>query len=224
MAESSPAQRRIAWTDDSWKVAAAVLIGLSSLVGAFVTYTAVRFNEDAVDADRRSVVETAAIEQERADAAVQVSAEQAAAARYRALLAEADVLAELPARGDLRDERTDRVRLQQALALRQASFTFDSTFLRGDGDDAVYDVEGRTAALLAQNQDVAQLDPDRTATQADVDHRRSVRQAGWVVAFVALIGILSLAQLVSQRLRPPIVLSCAVALIVFAVAAVVNAR
>ena len=216
--------RRFGLADDVWKTIAAVMIGVATLTGAWLTYVSVQISDAAGRADARSTAEVVAIEQERTDAAVRVSAEMAAVAQYRVMLAEADVIDELPVAGLDTDARDDEARLRRALAENFRIVSFDPTVLKGEGADATYDVDGRSDALLRRNQTVAQMDPEATSAAAQRDHSRSVRLVGWVGALLAVVGLLSLAELVESRTRPPLVLISLAGFVVVVVLAVGTVR
>ena len=216
--------RRLGLADGLWKTVAAVMIGVATLTGAWLTYVSVQVSDAAGSADARSTAEVVAIEQERTDAAVRVSAESAAVAQYRVMLAQADVIAELPVEGLDAGAREDEARIRRALADNFKFVSFDPTFLEGQGADATYDIEGRIAALMRQNQTVAQMDPEATAAAAQRDHGRSVALVGWVGALVGVVGLLSLAELVESRTRPPLVLLSVVGFVVIVVLALGTVR
>jgi hypothetical protein len=219
-----PRQRRLGLADDVWKTLAAVMIGVATLTGAWLTYTSVQIGDAAGGADARSTAEVVAIEQERTDAAVRVSAETAAVAQYRVMLAEADVIDGLPVEGLEIDAREDEARIRRVLAENFRVVSFDPTFLKGEGAEATYDIEGRIGALLRRDQVVAQMDPEATAAAAQRDHSRSVTLVGWVGALLGIVGLLSLAELVESRTRPPLVLIGLAGYVVVVVLAVGTVR
>ena len=216
--------RRFGLADDLWKTVAAVMIGVATLTGAWLTFTSVQIGDAAGSADARSTAEVVAIEQERTDAAVRVSAESAAVAQYRVMLAEADVIDGLPVAGLDAGAREDEARIRRALAENFKYVSFDPAFLEGEGADATYDIDGRIGALLRQNQTVAQMDPEAAAAAAQRDHGRSVRLVGWVGALVGVVGLLSLAELVESRTRPPLVLISIAGFVVIVVLALGTVR
>jgi hypothetical protein len=216
--------RRFILSDDLWKTVAAVMIGVATLTGAWLTFTSVQIGDAAGGADARSTAEVVSIEQERTDASVRVAAESAAVAQYRVMLAEADVIDGLPVDGLDTDAREDESRIRRSLAENFRIVSFDPAFLEGEGADATYDTAGRIDALLRQNQTVAQMDPEATAAAAQRDHGRSVRLVGWVGALVAVVGLLSLAELVESRTRPPLVLISLVGFVVIVVLALGTVR
>jgi hypothetical protein len=162
-----------------------------------------------VDDDQRAVVETVQVQQQGVGQDTRVRAEASLAAAYRASLAEVKVLEQEAAQARRTGRRAaaaeleDRARQEQTLARRLLEF-FPADALEGEGPGARFQVENRRRVLAGdtpQAQEVAQLDPDRTATQAGRARRRGVRLQAWSVALVGVLALLTFARL-SEPVRP----------------------
>jgi hypothetical protein len=192
-----------------WKLAATVAISVLTVVGAGLAFWGAWLSGRAVDDDRRAVLETVQVQQQRVGNDTRVRAEASLAAAYRAALAEGEVLELEAARAHKAGRRAaaaeleDRARQEETLARRLLQF-FPADALEGEGARARFQVEDRRRALAGatpQAQEAAQLDPDRTAGQAGETRRRSVRLQAWSVALVLVLGLLTFARL-SEPVRP----------------------
>ena len=192
-----------------WKLATTVAISVLTVLGAGLAFLAASLGTRAVDGDRRSVLETVRAQQQRVADDTRVRAEASLAAAYRATLAEIEVLEEearqarRAGRPDEAAELTDRARLERTVA-RGLTQAFPTGALKGTGARASFDLEARRQALAGstlQAQEVAQLDPDKTAGEARQDRRRSVLLQAWSVGLVVVLAWLTYARL-SEPVRP----------------------
>ena len=192
-----------------WKLATTVAISVLTVFGAGLAFWAASLGTRAVDGDRRSVLETVRVQQQRVADDTRVRAEASLAAAYRATLAEIEVLdkeaaqARKAGRPDEAAELTDRARLQRTVA-RGLAQAFPTGALKGTGASASFDLDARRRTLAGstlQAQEVAQLDPDRTAGQARQVRRRSVLLQVWSVVLVVVLAWLTFVRL-SEPVRP----------------------
>ena len=214
---------------ERWKLATTVAISVLTVVGAGLAFWAATLGTRAVDGDRRSVLETVRVQQQRVADDTRVRAEASLAAAYRATLAEIGVLEQEAAqarragRPEEAAELTDRARLLEGVA-RGLTQAFPTGALKGTGAGASFDLEARRRALAGltlQAQEVAQLDPDRTAGQAGRSRRGSVLLQGWSVALVVVLALLTFARL-SEPVRPWLAVTGMVLLVAVAAAAVLT--
>jgi hypothetical protein len=214
---------------ERWNLATTVAISVLTVVGAGLAFWAATLGTRAVDGDRQSVLETVRVQQQRVADDTRVRAEASLAAAYRATLAEIQVLEEeaLQARRAGRPEEAaelaDRARLQEGVA-RGLTQAFPTGALKGTGAGASFDLEARRRALAGltiQTQEVAQLDPDRTAGDARRKRRGSVLLQGWSVALVVALALLTFARL-SEPVRPWLAVTGMALLLAVAAAAVLT--
>jgi pSer/pThr/pTyr-binding forkhead associated (FHA) protein len=213
-----------------WKLAATVAISVMTVFGAGLALWAAYLSTRAVDGDRRAVLETIRVEQQRVAEDTQVRAEASFAARYRATLAEVDVLereaaqARRSGRSAEAADLSDRARVLRGVASNLGRF-FDRDALRGKGARATFDVDGRRRALARAagpaQEEVAPLDPGQTAAQARDLRKRSVRLQAWSIALVVVLALLTFARL-SEPVRPWLAVSGMVLFVVVEVAAVLT--
>jgi pSer/pThr/pTyr-binding forkhead associated (FHA) protein len=212
-----------------WKLAATVAISVLTVVGAGLAFWGAWLGGRAVDADRRAVLETVQVQQQGVGLETQVRAEASQVAAYRAALAEAKVLeqeahqARRAGRRAAAAELEDRARQEETLARRLGEF-FPADALEGEGPRARFRVEDRRQVLAGdtpQAQEVAQLDPDRTAAQAGRTRRRGVRLQAWSVALVGVLALLTFARL-SEPVRPWLMVTGMLLLVAVAGAAVLT--
>ena len=212
-----------------WKLAATVAISALTVVGAGLAFWGAGLGGRAVDDDQRAVLETVRIQQQRVGQDTQVRAEASQVAAYRAALAEAKVLeqeahqARRAGRRAAAAELEDRARQEETLARRLGEF-FPADALEGEGPRARFRVEDRRQVLAGdtpQAQEVAQLDPDRTAAQAGRTRRRGVRLQAWSVALVGVLALLTFARL-SEPVRPWLMVTGMLLLVAVAGAAVLT--
>jgi pSer/pThr/pTyr-binding forkhead associated (FHA) protein len=192
-----------------WKLAATVAISALTVVGAGLAFWGAWLGARAVDDDQRAVLETVRVQQQGVGNDTRARAEASLAAAYRASLAETKVLeqeadqARRAGRPAAAAELADQARQEETLARRLRQF-FPADALKGEGARARFPVEDRRRVLAGatpQAQEVAQLDPDRTAGQADRARRRGVRLQAWSVALVLILALLTFARL-SEPVRP----------------------
>jgi pSer/pThr/pTyr-binding forkhead associated (FHA) protein len=213
-----------------WKLAATVAISVMTVFGAGLALWAAYLSTRAVDGDRRTVLETVRVEQQRVAEDTQVRAEASFAARYRATLAEVEVLereaAQARRRGKSAEaaELSDRAQVLRSDARNLRRF-FSPDALRGKGARATFDVDARRRALARAagraQEEVAPLDPDRTAAQARELRMRSVRLQAWSIALVVVLAMLTFARL-SEPVRPWLAVSGMVLFVVIEVAAILT--
>jgi pSer/pThr/pTyr-binding forkhead associated (FHA) protein len=212
-----------------WKLAATVAISVLTVVGAGLAFWGAWLSGRAVDDDRRAVLETVQVQQQRVGIDTWVRAEASLAAAYRAALAEGEVLEKeaAQARRDGRRaaaaELEDRARQERTLARRLGQW-FPADALEGEGARARFQVEDRRRVLAGatpQAQEAAQLDPDRTAAQAGLARRSGVRLQAWSVALVLVLALLTFARL-SEPVRPWLMVAGMLLLVAVAGAAVLT--
>lgn len=214
---------------DWWTLATTVAISVLTVLGAGLAFWASSLGTWAVDGDRRSVLETVRVQQQRVAADTRVRAEASLAAAYRATLAEIDVLEQEAAqarragRPDEAAELTDRARLQRTVA-RALTQAFPTGALKGTGARARFDLDARRRALAGltlEAQEAAQLDPDRTAGQARQVRRQSVLLQAWAVVLVVVLALLTFARL-SEPVRPWLAMTGMALLVAVAAGAVLT--
>jgi pSer/pThr/pTyr-binding forkhead associated (FHA) protein len=212
-----------------WKLAATVAISALTVVGAGLALWGAWLGARAVDGDQRAVLETVRIQQQGVGNDTRARAEASLAAAYRAAMAETRVLeqeadqARRAGRAAAAAELADRARQEETLARRLRQF-FPADALEGEGARARFPVEERRRVLAGatpQAQEVAQLDPDRTAVQADLARRRGVRLQAWSVALVLILALLTFARL-SEPVRPWLMVTGMLLLVAVAGAAVLT--
>jgi hypothetical protein len=194
---------------ERWKLATTVAISVLTVFGAALAFWGATLGTRAVDGDRRAVLETVRVQQQRVADETRVRAEASLAAAYRATVAEIGVLeqeasqARRARRPGQAAELADRARLLETVA-RGFTQSFPTGALRGSGAKARFDLDARRRALAGatlQAQEAAQLDPDRTAGQARRVRRQSVWLQAWSVALVVVLAVLTFARL-SEPVRP----------------------
>jgi pSer/pThr/pTyr-binding forkhead associated (FHA) protein len=212
-----------------WKLAATVAISVLTVIGAGLAFWGAWLGARAADDDQRAVLETVRVQQQGVGQDTQVRAEASQAAAYRAALAEAKVLeqeatqARRAGRRAAAAELEDRARQEETLARRLRQF-FPVDALKGEGPRARFQVEERRQVLAAdtpQAQEVAQLDPDRTAAQAGRARQHGVRLQAWSVALVGVLAVLTFARL-SEPVRPWLMVTGMLLLVAVAGAAVLT--
>src|SRR5687768_6094894 len=117
------------------KLVIAVLIGLVSVTGAFITWQSSQLGERATDKDRQAIAETVLLEQSNANIENQLREEQQAFTQFkenltnaRLLEAEADTLAASGLTAEAAQAR-DEADLLREVANNLASLTFDQSFV-----------------------------------------------------------------------------------------------
>lgn len=196
---------RPGWLDI--KSVIAILIGVVSVTGAVVTWRAAILAEFATDKDRQAVAETVLRQRSVASAEIVLEAENRAFARYRADLVSADRLEEeatqLEDEGD--DERALQARNAASVHRRVAE---ELSLVRDFGDyvnvdDAgnpvSLDLDRRRDDLLRQDGEASQVDPEQTIVQGNEFRTKSQRLVAWIVVFVGAVVLLTIAQLLKNR-------------------------
>lgn len=186
------------------KTAISVLLALVTLTGAVFVWRSLVLGENAIDADRQAVFETAVVEQNRVNAEVAGEMDAVSAARHQALRAEEAALedgARQSREAGLADVAESFERRLGDLRASSAvfGFDFDSDYLSRDESVLGLDVEAQVEAFLGESIDVARLDPDRSADEADGLHDQVVGISLLVAALVAVVFLLTEAWLVRRR-------------------------
>jgi hypothetical protein len=190
-----------------WELLVALVLAITSISGAVLTYLSIQQESAASEADERAVIETILIRQQYAGATAQNHGFGDLAARYRRLLAEAEAL-----------EATDpeRAAVTRQLANAIAAQTGIAEFFSGDagaaGAKGTFDYEAHLDAALHYFDVVAipPDQPDRTAARADAYRDRSQALALGAVGMLAVVVLLTLARVVRRR-WPRLVLFAAAA-------------
>jgi pSer/pThr/pTyr-binding forkhead associated (FHA) protein len=193
-----------------WRLAATVAISLMTVFGAGLALWAAYLGTTAVDGDRRAVLETIQVEQQRVAVKTQVRAEESLVARYRATLAEAEALDRQASQARAEGRSAEAVELEdRGRVLRTAAQSLRQFFLpqvlKGDGARARFDVATARRLAMArgtiESQQAAQLDPEQTAAQAQQVRNRGLRLQAWSIVLVLVLALLTFARL-SEPVRP----------------------
>jgi hypothetical protein len=126
-------------------------------------------------------------------------------------------------RADEAAELADRTRVLETVAGKLRRL-FPAGALRGTGAEAAFDVDARRRALAdatPEGQEVVQLDPSRTAAEAQGLRRRSVWLQAWSIPLILALAALTFARL-SDLVRPWLVMSAVVLFVAVGVAAVLT--
>lgn len=213
-----------------WKLAATVAISVMTVFGAGLALWAAYLSTAAADGDRRTVLETVRVKQQRVAEDTQVRAEASFAARYRATLVEVEVLEQEAAQARRRGRSAEAAELSDRAHMLRSDASnlrrlFSPDALRGKGAQATFDVDARRRALASAAgralEEVAPLDPDRTAAQARKLRTRSVRLQAWSIALVVVLALLTFARL-SEPVRPSLAVGGMVLFVAIEVAAVLT--
>jgi pSer/pThr/pTyr-binding forkhead associated (FHA) protein len=193
-----------------WRLVATVAISVMTVFGAGLALGAAYLGTNAVDGDRRTVLETVRVQQQQVAVETQVRAEASVVARYRATLAEADALDRQArqARADGQSaeaaEPADQARLLRTVAQSLRQF-FPPAVLKGQGTQARFDVDTARRLAMArgtiESQQAAQLDPTQTAEQAQRSRSQGLRLQAWSIVLVLVLALLTFARL-SEPVRP----------------------
>jgi pSer/pThr/pTyr-binding forkhead associated (FHA) protein len=193
-----------------WRLAATVAISVMTVFGAGLALWAAYLGTSAVDGDRRAVLETVRVEQQRVAVNTQVRAEESLTARYRATLAEADALereagrARTDGRSAEAAELADRVRVLRTVAQNIRQF-FPAEVLNGEGAGARFNLDVARRLAMArgtiESQQAAQLDPGQTAGQAQQFRNHGLRLQAWSILLVVVLALLTFAR-ISEPVRP----------------------
>ncbi|MET9839526.1 hypothetical protein ABZZ01_17255 [Streptomyces virginiae] len=182
-------------------------IGIATMCGAVLTFLSLQEESSAVDDDRYAQLETVTVKSRLVEADIQVRHERALVGRYRQSNAEAGRL-EAEAQGapdaaPLLDSATLMRRVARASS--EVGAAFDWSKLRGVGEQATYDYEGRFQDVLQSleyGSNVPGDQPALTAAAADRHRARSERYALGVVATISVLTLLTVARIGPVRLRP----------------------
>lgn len=184
-----------------------MLIGVVSLTGAVATWKAVNLGSQATDTDRRSVLETVIVQKNQSKVEAQLRSEQSYYARSRVNEAAADELDSAADQARSQGREADARSLEdQAQVFRELSRSlrdfFATQYVSGEGADARFDEARRQRDLLRQDLEASQVDPEQTVAEANRLHARSERFVRWIVVFVAVVVLLTIAQLSKVTVRP----------------------
>lgn len=184
-----------------------MLIGVVSLTGAVATWKAVNLGSQATDTDRRSVLETVIVQKNQSKVEAQLRSEQSYFARSRVNEAAADELDSSADQARSQGREADARSLEdQAQVFRELSRSlqdfFATQYVSGEGADARFDEAKRQRDLLRQDLEASQVDPEQTVAEANRLHARSERFVRWIVVFVAVVVLLTIAQLSKVTVRP----------------------
>lgn len=188
------------------KLVIAVLIGLVSITGAVVAWQSALAGEKATDKDRQAVAETVAVSQSEANDEVIVQDARSRFADHAAALVTASALEDEAERSTAAgDEQRARVAADEAAEQRATA----TRVLEGGTAPVLLvdyistdEASGRPALdesrlrndlrRIARAQ--AQVDPSQTVREANRLRADSERLDGWLIALVAAIVLLTLAQ------------------------------
>lgn len=201
------------------KLVIAVLIGLVSVTGAFITWRSSQLGEQATDKDRQAVAESVLQEQSRANVVTRLKDEQEAFAQYKEDLTNADLLDreadDLTAAGfaDQAVLARDQASELREIASNLASLTFSTDYVVFDettGLPTDFLVDDRRADLERSDRETAKLNPNRTVEQAVELRQRSQRLEGWTIALVLSVVLLTFATITLNARARPVIASVAV--------------
>jgi hypothetical protein len=201
------------------KLVIAVLIGLMSVTGAFITWKSSQLGERATDQDRLAIAETVLQEQSRAQVESQLRDEQQAFVQFKEDLTNARLLeteAESLAASGLPAEAAqarDEAAVLREVANNRASLTFDQSYVEFDEETGVpteFKTDQRREDLRNLDDQAAKLSPDRTAAQAAEYRRRTQRLEGWTIALVLAVVLLTLATITRSIQARPVLASVAI--------------
>ena len=203
----------------------AVLIGLVSVTGAFITWRSSQLGEKAVDKDRQAIAETVLQEQSNADVETQLRDEQQAFSQYKEDLTNASLLDaeadKLDAAGQSADAaRTrDQAGTQREVANSLAALTFSTAYVEFDDTTGLpkdFLIDDRRADLRRNDDQAAKVNPDATAAQAIDFRRRSQRLEGWTIPLVLAVVLLTFATITRRVKARPWIATAAVVIYVLA--------
>lgn len=209
-ATGAPRRSFVRALTDNWGSVVAVLIGLVTLTGAFLTWKSVNLNGDATDGDRQAVVQTIGVEKNRTYGETQLAIEDLVFARIKTNVAAAEHLDKLAKIA--RDKGLDDSALTRDATLHRSTASallfagvIDSRYVKPSNIDEkttsaslTFDETKRRADLEAADPYSGNEtgDPAATARLADGNHDRSLRLISFVVALAVVIVLLTLSQLI----------------------------
>lgn len=200
------------------KVVIAVLIGLVSVTGAFMTWKSSQLGEEATDRDRQAIAETVLQEQSRANIETRLKDEQEAFAQYKEQLTNAQLLEteadRLSAAGLVNEvvQLRDQAGELREIANNLASLTFSTDYVVFDDTSGLpveFRIADRRADLQRSDRETAKLNPDRTVERAVELRRRSQRLEGWTIALVLAVVLLTVATITRNARARPVIASAA---------------
>jgi hypothetical protein len=194
------------------KLVIAVLIGLVSVTGAVLTWQSSQLGENATDKDRQAIAETVLQEQHNADVETRIRDEAQAFAQYKEDLTNAQLL---DAQADSMDSQgfaveatlaRDQARELERIADSLAGLTFNLDYVQLDettGLPSEFLIDKRRADLRREDDEAAQVNPQRTVEQARDLRDRSQRLEGWTIPLVVAVVLLTIATItLRDRWRP----------------------
>jgi hypothetical protein len=209
------------------KLVIAVLIGLVSVTGAFMTWKSSQLGAKAVDMDRQAIAETVAQEQSNAQIETKVQDAQRAFVQYKEKLTnaalldtEADTLDATGLSGEAADARDEAGSLRAEADNLAALSSLSPDLVQTDdkGIPTAFLVDHYRAQLTTfDSQGAAKLNPDHTVAQAVDFRRRSQRLEGWTIALVLAVVLLTIATITRNTRARPWIAGCAV--LIFALSA-----
>ena len=192
---------------DRFRTVVAVLIAVTSILGAVVAWRASVSSSDAGDLDEQATQELVLQEQELASIEGLVANDQRLFARYqehilawRILLRQADETRQSDV--GLADALKAQAAGELALARSLRRFFQGGTPDFGDEEGkVVYDREFVMNNLRANNPELAELDPDATFALAEEEHDRTVRLVGVFTLVIVALFFLTIAQFAREAIR-----------------------
>ena len=194
------------------KLVVAVLIGLVSVTGAVVAWQSSLSGEKATDKDRQAVAETVVVSQADADNEIIVQDARSRFADHAVAVVTATQLEQQAARfessgdADSAAIAADEAAEQRAIAQRVldvvnapvalASYIDDGP----DGSTPAFDESRLRDDLERISGDRLRVNPSQTVREANRLRAESQRLDGWLIAMVAAVVVLTLAQV--SRARP----------------------
>ncbi len=204
-----PPSEDLTGEDDAgrFKTVVAVLIAVTSILGAVVAWRASVSSNAAGDLDEQGTQELVLEEQERASIEGLVANDQRLFARYQEhilawRLLQKQAEAQRGKDQELADALAAEAQGELALARSLRGFFQGGTPDFGDDEGVVaYDRDFVLANLEANNQYLPVLDPQATFRRADEEHDRTVRLVGVFTLVVVALFFLTIAQFAGAAIR-----------------------
>ncbi len=213
-----------------WERTVAIAIGVVTLTAALLTYVAVLQDDASSDARGQATLETLQVQRQQLVGAIRVQGEEAAAGRYRSVLAQAEALeAEAAAERAAGDgERAAQLRAD-ALELRYVAdsykeTTFDAGRMSGTTSNATYDTSRRLDTIQGYEAFEA-IEPDQpahTVQVAEDRHDQSVRTLWCVLLLLFLAVLLTLGRILAARWRATVLAVTVIGWLAACIGALVN--
>ena len=189
------------------KFVIAVMIGVVSVTGAFMTWRSSILGEKATDKDRQALAETVQVQQDDAANEVSVQDELVRFSQFAADQRNADLLEEQAGQtGDpdearrLRDEAEELRREADLLAqVTTSPLGFLDYTTTDETGSLTFDEEALRDDLTEGSARESQIDPDQTTADAVDLRNRSQRMVGFIISLVAAVVLLTFAQLIGER-------------------------